>query len=69
MIKVIDPSNYPKHPKDPEAKTNGCLTVTFFSRQYKQMPKIRKVGEIIRLHRASISLYKSHKTFTAGLGY
>ena len=48
---------------------NGCVSVTFFSKDQETLPQIKKIGEIIRIHRANIGQYKSYKTFCINIDY
>ena len=82
QIKIIDPSMHYKARE--EAQTgfknerkdqherdihNGSVSVTFFSSKEETLPQIKKVGEIIRIHRANIGQYKNSKTFCMNIDF
>jgi hypothetical protein len=48
---------------------NGCVKVTFFSKTLEALPVIKKVGDIIRIHRANIGIYRNQKTFCINLDF
>jgi hypothetical protein len=54
LLKIIDPSMHYKHPRDGSDPTNGCVSVTFFAPTKEQLPQFKRVGDIIRIHRANI---------------
>jgi Telomeric single stranded DNA binding POT1/CDC13 len=69
LLKIIDPSTHYKYPRDPSDQSNGCVSVTFFSKDKDQLPTFTKVGDIIRIHRANIGTYKNYKTFSVNLAF
>lgn len=58
-----------KHPRDLGDVNNGCVSVTFFSKDKDQLPVFKRVGDIIRIHRANIGSYKNYKTFSVNLAF
>ena len=58
-----------KHPRDPGDVNNGCVSVTFFAKDKDQLPHFKRVGDIIRIHRANIGSYKNYKTFSVNLAF
>jgi len=58
-----------KYPREPNDATNGCVSITFFSKEKDNLPKFTKVGDIIRIHRANIGTYKNYKTFSVNLAF
>ena len=58
-----------KHPRDPSDVNNGCVSITFFAKDKDLLPHFRKVGDIIRIHRANIGSYKNYKTFSVNLAF
>lgn len=69
LLKIIDPSMHYKYPREPNDVTNGCVSITFFSKEKDTLPKFTKVGDIIRIHRANIGTYKNYKTFSVNLAF
>ena len=69
LLRIIDPSQHFKYPKDPSDPNNGCSSVTIFAKHTDQLPTFARVGDIIRIHRANISLYKNAKSFCVNLSY
>jgi hypothetical protein len=43
--------------------------VTFFAHNQDQLPQFKRVGDIIRIHRANIGIYKQYKTFSVNLAF
>jgi len=50
-------------------QSNGCVSVTFFAHNAEQLPQFKRVGDIIRIHRANIGSYKNYKTFSVNLAF
>ena len=48
---------------------DGCVSITFFSKNKDYLPVIKRVGDIIRVHRANIGQYKGFKTFYANIDF
>lgn len=80
FIKIIDQTLCPKtdigqegmfNKGMPQHKelNNGCVKVTFFSKTLEALPVIKKVGDIIRIHRANIGIYRNQKTFCINLDF
>jgi len=49
--------------------TNGCVSVTFFAKNPEHLPPFKRVGDIIRIHRANIGQYRNYKTFCANVDF
>ena len=43
------------------------ISVVFFADRFDDLPKVNKVGDIIRVHRATVSTYKDRKQITANV--
>lgn len=69
LLKIVDPSMNYKYPRDPQDPNNGCVSVTFFASSVDQLPMFKRVGDIIRIHRANIGTYKNFKTFSVNLAF
>lgn len=67
LLKIIDPTMHYK--SSAVEQQNGCVSVTFFAHNPDQLPQFKRVGDIIRIHRANIGMYKSYKTFSVNLAF
>lgn len=67
LLKIIDPTMHYKN--NPQDNQNGCVSVTFFAHNAEQLPQFKRVGDIIRIHRANIGTYKNYKTFSVNLAF
>ena len=45
------------------------MSVTFFAKQPEQLPQFKRVGDIIRIHRANIGTYRNFTTFSVNIAY
>jgi len=59
-LKIIDPS---LHQKGAKAGDNDFATVVIFAKRFEDLPIAHRVGDIIRLHRATLRLYKGQRQF------
>jgi len=55
-LKIVDPSFHSKGGKQTD---NDYATVVIYARRFEDLPIANKVGDIIRLHRASLRIYKN----------
>jgi hypothetical protein len=80
FVKLVDPSMYYKKTNDEKPEgfrgqqantdlTNGCVSITFLAKDKEMLPKIKKVGDIIRVHRCNIGQYRNFKTFYANIDF
>jgi hypothetical protein len=58
-LKIIDPSLHQKG----KAGNNDFATVVIYAKRFEDLPICHRVGDIIRLHRASLRLYKEQRQF------
>lgn len=68
-VKIIDPSMHYKYPRDHSDPNNGCISVTFFGKTPDLLPTFKRIGEIIRIHRGNIGLFKERKTISVIINY
>ena len=59
-LKIIDPSLYQKGSK---AGDNDFATVVIFAKHFEDLPIAHRVGDIIRIHRATLRIYKGQRQF------
>lgn len=57
LLRVIDPSFYIKNPRDPSDPNCGSISVTFFAKRFEDLPKFKKIGDILRIHRANTGTF------------
>lgn len=55
-LKIVDPSLYSKGGKPTD---NDYATVVIYAKRFEDLPIANKVGDIIRLHRTYLRLYKN----------
>lgn len=48
---------------------NGCTSITLFAKQPDQLPQFKRIGDIIRIHKANVGQYKNHKTLCVNVNY
>lgn len=65
----MDPSYYLQDDEDADPESFGCCTVTVFAKKIDDLPTVRNIGDIIRIHRASWSNYKGLKQFNVNVYY
>jgi hypothetical protein len=57
-LKIVDPS---LHSKGGKATDNDYATVVIYAKRFEDLPICNKVGDIIRLHRANLRMYKNQR--------
>jgi hypothetical protein len=68
--KNVEGAHYQKGQNQPPKDINNCaITINFMAKTPDQLPNIKRVGEIIRVHRANIGQYKNYKIFNANIDY
>jgi len=60
-LKVIDPSFYPIPGNDERPMEWKFGLVTCYADRIEDLPVVRKIGDVIRVHKASVKEYKSIK--------
>ena len=59
-LKIIDPS---LHQKGNKSGDNDFATVVIYAKRFEDLPICQKVGDIIRLHRATLRMWKNQRQF------
>lgn len=59
-LKIIDPT---LHYKSGKPSDNDYATVVIYAKRFEDLPICNKVGDIIRLHRATLRMYKNQRQF------
>jgi hypothetical protein len=63
-LKIVDPS---LHSKGGKATDNDFATVVIYAKRFEDLPICNKVGDIIRLHRANLRMYKNQRQFNVSI--
>ena len=63
-LKIVDPS---LHSKSNKASENDYATVVIYAEKFEDLPICNKVGDIIRLHRATLRMYKNQRQFNVSV--
>jgi hypothetical protein len=63
-LKIVDPS---LHSKGGKPTDNDYATVVIYAKRFEDLPICNKVGDIIRLHRANLRIYKNQRQFNVSI--
>lgn len=63
-LKIVDPT---LHAKGGKASDDDFANVVIFGEKFEQLPILTRVGDIIRLHRASLSMYHGKRQFNVNI--
>lgn len=63
-LKIVDPS---LHSKGGKPTDNDYATVVIYAKRFEDLPICNKVGDIIRLHRANLRMYKNQRQFNVSI--
>ena len=64
-LKIVDPS---LHSKGGKPSDNDFATVVLYASKFEDLPIINRVGDIIRIHRATLRLHEGRRQFNANIG-
>jgi len=59
-LKIVDPS---LHHKGGKATDNDWASVVIYADKFEDLPIVSKIGDIIRLHRATVRIHDGHRQF------
>jgi len=62
-LKVIDPTLHPKTGKQ------ECAQVVIYAKRFEDLPIVHRLGDIIRVHRANLRMYKGTRQFNVNVYY
>ena len=65
-VKAMDPTIYLES-KDEDCKS--CVSIVIYAKRMEDLPVISKIGDIIRVHRATMVTYKDQKQFNVNVFY
>ena len=68
-LKIVDPSFNLTDEDNEESESNGCCNVVIFAKRQEDLPVVPKIGDIIRIHRAGLKMYKNIKQFNVNVFY
>jgi hypothetical protein len=64
----VDQSLYIKNQKG-SGDNSEYATLVFFAKRFEDLPIIHRIGDVIRVHRATLRLYNHQRQFNANLFY
>jgi hypothetical protein len=67
-LKIVDPSLYLKQQKG-AGDSSDYATLVLYAKRFEDLPIIHRVGDIIRVHRATLRLYNGQRQFNANIFY
>lgn len=65
-MKIVDPSLYVKSQK---GDSSEYATLVLYAKRFEDLPIINRIGDIIRVHRATLRLYNGTRQFNANVFY
>ena len=67
-LKIVDPSLYIKSQKG-TGDASDYATLVLYAKRFEDLPIITRLGDIIRVHRATLRLYNGQRQFNANVFY
>ena len=67
-LKIVDPSLYIKSQKG-NGDSSDYATLVLYAKRFEDLPIIQRLGDIIRVHRATLRLYNHQRQFNANIFY
>nr|AAU43901.1 alpha telomere binding protein [Uroleptus sp. WJC-2003] len=67
-LKIVDPSLYVKSQKG-TGDSSDFATLVLYAKRFEDLPIIHRLGDIIRVHRATLRLYNHQRQFNANIFY
>lgn len=67
-LKIVDPSLYIKSQKG-TGDASDFATLVLYAKRFEDLPIITRLGDIIRVHRATLRLYNGQRQFNANIFY
>jgi len=67
-LKIVDPSLYIKSQKG-TGDASDYATLVLYAKRFEDLPIIHRLGDIIRVHRATLRLYNHQRQFNANIFY
>lgn len=67
-LKIVDPSLYIKSQKG-TGDASDFATLVLYAKRFEDLPIITRIGDVIRVHRATLRLYNGQRQFNANIFY
>jgi hypothetical protein len=67
-LKIVDPSLYVKSQKG-SGDSSDYATLVLYAKRFEDLPIITRLGDVIRVHRATLRLYNGTRQFNANVFY
>jgi hypothetical protein len=67
-LKIVDPSLHIKNQKG-TGDSSDYATLVLYAKRFEDLPIIQRIGDIIRVHRATLRLYNNQRQFNASVFY
>ena len=67
-LKIVDPSLYIKSQKG-TGDASDYATLVLYAKRFEDLPIIHRIGDVIRVHRATLRLYNHQRQFNANIFY
>lgn len=67
-LKIVDPSLYLKKEKG-TGDSSDYATLVLYAKRFEDLPIIQRLGDIIRVHRATLRLYNGQRQYNANVFY
>ena len=67
-LKIVDPSLYVKSQKG-TGDSSDYATLVLYAKRFEDLPIITRLGDVIRVHRATLRLYNGSRQFNANIFY
>ena len=67
-LKIVDPSLYVKSQKG-SGDSSDYATLVLYAKRFEDLPIVTRLGDIIRVHRATLRLYNGTRQFNANVFY
>jgi hypothetical protein len=65
-LKIVDPSQHAKGQKG-TGDNQDYSTLVLYAKRFEDLPIISRVGDIIRVHRATVRLFNHQRQFNASV--
>jgi hypothetical protein len=67
-LKIVDPSLHIKNQKG-TGDSSDYATLVLYAKKFEDLPIIQRIGDVIRVHRATLRLYNNQRQFNASVFY
>lgn len=67
-LKIVDPSLHIKSQKG-TGDASDYATLVLYAKRFEDLPIVQRIGDIIRVHRATLRLYNNQRQFNASVFY